>query len=165
MKYVRETKAAKQIAADLIMRRGEEVARVLAYHGQGSCLVNIFQGSKAAARCYAAAHKTPLADVDAEKAYRAFGFQVGRAGGYGYDKFASAIAGLWIDGHKLNDHCAVRRKPPNGRTTFPRDSKAPKGWHFANYIEKEGEAGWLDCYRVQGLSYLEAIGYSVLRVL
>ncbi len=112
-KYVSDTSAAKSLSAYIILnRKGEHVATVKAYFGNGgSCLVNVHD-SKA-------------------------GFQYARARGYGYDKFTAALSGLTIDGHKLNDHCGESINPPKGKPCFPANYKPRKGFQLANYGQWE----------------------------
>lgn len=180
-KYVRETAAGKSISAYLITRGTKEIATVLSHYGNGgSVLVNVFQRDEAAKRTAKAITKQwkLIQPMDPGK----YSFQHARAGGGGYDKFTAALTGMWIDGHELNDHCGSKLKPPEGRKTWPRDAKAPKGYQFANYITQylgwyrgedekrlnpqfQGEEGWPDCYRLEGLKYLEAIGYTVRQVI
>lgn len=118
-KYVRDTAAAKSLAAYVILnKKGEEVATVQAHYSNGgTCLVNVWD------------HKTDL--------------QHDKAGGYGYDKFVSALDGMTIDGHVMTNHCSRlgAPKPPKGRKTFPRDYKPKKGYTLANYTSFSKETG------------------------
>lgn len=127
---VRETKAGSSISAYVVLnKKGEHVATVNAHFSNGGTVtVDVWNlGTYPVERCLAAASKsgavTPAQLDKAEAASRAkrdwarpeehssfaaydlFGLQQGRAGGYGYDKFAAAIRGLWIDGVQLTDHC------------------------------------------------------------
>lgn len=112
-KYVSDTSAAKSVSAYIILnRKGEHVATVKAYFGNGgSCLVNVHD----------------------DKA----GFQYARASGYGYDKFTAALRGLTIDGHKLTDHCGESINPPRGKPCFLDGYKPRKGFQLANYGQWE----------------------------
>jgi hypothetical protein len=154
-KYVSETKAGKSISAWIILnRRNQHVATVRAHYSDGgTSFVNVFNHV-------------------ASKSAETLPFQSGSAGGYGYDKLTAALRGLEIDGHKLTNHCEVNRKLKDGQL-YPRDAKAPKGFHFANWVSSvwKGEdkkelpkdkQGYSDCYRESGLKYLEAIGYKVI---
>jgi hypothetical protein len=108
-KYVRETKAAQAIDVYVIMKGARHVATVQAYWSNaGTCLVNV--------------HHTCGARE----------MQHGKASGYGYDKFTSALSGLVIDGHTMADHCGERLKPPKGKTYFPASYKPPRGYRLAN---------------------------------
>lgn len=117
-KYVRETKAGKSISAHIILnKKGDHVATVQAHFSNGgTCLVNVWH-------------------TDATE------MQSASAGGYGYDKFTSALSGMTIDGHAMSNHSERLDAPkvPKGRKLFPRDYKAPKGFDLANYgtISKE----------------------------
>lgn len=185
-KYVRETKAGKSISAYVILKQGKEIASVLVHYSDGGrCLVNCFQRDAAAKRCAAARNKINKVDKAKNPGRgndpRDFYFQHATAGGYGYDKFTAALAGLWIDGHELTDHCGRSVKPPKGRKTWPHGAKPPRGYSFANYHSEFltfgfetkkhknpnyiGEEGYTSCYRLQGLKYLEAIGYTVIQAI
>lgn len=136
VKYVRETGAAKSVSATVIMKGARHVATVQAHYGSSRVLVNVWQESEAYRKSFTKAHNAPTTDSELDRAaYDLFAFQQGTASGYGYDKFAAALAGLIIDGHTMGDHCQIRRDPPKGRHTFPRDAKAPKGWSFANWTD------------------------------
>lgn len=152
MKRVRETNAGKSISAYVILnRKGEHVATVQAHFADsGRVTVDIWH----------TAH-------DEEKPWTSL--QQGSAGGYGYDKFTAALSGLIVDGHKLTDHCGESATPPKGRKTWPQGAKPPQGFSFANWINADrsenGEEGWTSCYRLEGLRYLEAIGYRVIQAI
>lgn len=155
-KYVRETKAGKSISAWIITKGTRYVATVQSHYSDGgSVLVNVFQTDAAAQKSAKVLGKPwPPKNFDSDFT----GFLYGRAGGYGYDKFTAAISGLVIDGHRMSNHCGASKKPP-AAGVWPRDAKAPKGWRFANY-DKERD-GYRNLYRIEGLHYLEAIGYTV----
>lgn len=155
-KYVQDTNAAKSISAYVILRGTSEVATVTVYYGDSRVLVNVFQRTEAVRRCGKAVKIS-----DDRKAYDRFGFQHASASGYGYDKKAAALSGLMIDGRAMTDHCQGSKKKPAETKGWPRDAKAPKGWHFANWSTEHNV--WRDCYRKTGLDYLEAIGYRVIQ--
>lgn len=126
-KYVRDTKAAQAIAATVVLdKRGVQVATVHEYYSpSGSVLVDIFTNSDRALERNAKA--LGLSEpIDAIH-------QQGKASGYGYDKAAAAMSGLYVDGIRLTDHC--------GR------SKASERL-FARYI-KDIEIGGPACAEVQ----------------
>lgn len=160
-KYVHDMEAGKSISAYVILnKRGEHVATVRAFHGQ-STLVNVWNHtSKAWARCVKA---RKLKGTSERTAHDLYAFQHGRAGGYGYDKFTAALSGLIIDGHEMTDHCGGRLAMLKGLTLFPRDFKVPPGYALANFHRRDdGTEGYMDCYRLQGLEYLKALGYNVI---
>jgi hypothetical protein len=158
-KYVRETKAGKSITAYVIMKGRREVAKVLAHYSDaGVCLVNVWQDSDGVSKCAKA-----NGGLYSGKTNELFQFQHATAGGGGYDKFSAALSGMWIDGHRMTDHCGTAKKPPNGCPVFPVGYKAPRGYQLANW--DPGEAGWRSCYRLAGLDYLRDIGYTVVQVL
>ena len=105
MNDVSECAAAKSVSAYVILNpKGVHVATLRAHHG-GTCTVNVFQvGDVVNVRSYEAAGFRQ-GDMNRDKylkaAHDAFGFQVGRAGGGGYDKFTAALSGMIIDGHKM----------------------------------------------------------------
>lgn len=184
MTYVRETSAAKSVAAYVVLNaKGAHVATVQMHFGASRVLVNVWnEGREAQARTLKALGLT----VDdkgrvtegkrvGETIYDVAGIQEGRASGYGYDKRTAALAGLVIDGHVMTDHCSGfgAPKPPKGRQTWPGDATPPKGYTFANYRAHAGngddlpdaERGYANCYRRSGLDYLEALGYRVIQAL
>lgn len=153
MKQVRETKAGKSVSAWVVLKRHRHIATIQAHYSDGgTVIVNVFNHGK-----NRSAEKLP--------------FQSGHAGGYGYDKFTAALAGLEIDGHKLTNHCQVNRKPKTG--LYSREATAPRGFQFANFTHKKwngdkeielpvDQCGYADCYREPGLKFLEAVGYQVI---
>lgn len=154
MKQVRETTAGKSISAYVILnKKGEHVATVQSHYSNGgTCTVDVWSENG-----------DPL--------------QQGRAGGYGYDKFAAALAGLKIDGHTMADHCgdvpeqsaakarlfsAYRKalgKPGFDQKAW--NAKADKlGARFANYRSEDG--GYSSLHFESGLDRLTMLGYRVI---
>ena len=186
---VRETAAGKSLSAYVVLnRKGRHVATVHAHYSNGgTCTVDVWNHGDDATERTAKAMGYKLDNVGTiiegkstgQHAYKVAGLQQGRAGGGGYDKFAAALSGMLIDGHKLNDHCGVRLAPPKGRLW--QDSDRPKlakkgfglsNWSSANSTNGYGRqgvpadaAGWTDAYRAEGLKYLEAIGYRVINAI
>lgn len=119
-KYVSDTKAGKSVAAYVILNpKGKHIATVKAHWSDsGVCLVNVH-------------------DFNGE-------FQHATAGGYGYDKFVSALSGMTIDGHAMSNHASNEGapKPPKGRKTFPSDYKPKKGYSLANWTRISKETGY-----------------------
>lgn len=175
MKYVSECAAAKQVSAYVILNpKGEHVATFRAFHGS-TVVVNVFNITTAAQVRSLRAAWTPAVRAVHDKgntaqgaiekaAHDKYSFQRGTAGGGGYDKVAAALSGMIIDGHKMTNHCGASLPKPKGATVFPRDFKAPKGYHLANFKRGgDGQAeGYMSCYRQQGLEYLKALGYQVI---
>lgn len=153
-KYVSETAAAKQISAYVVMKGRRHVATVRVFHGD-RCLVNVHQDGDAVERSIAKAGKLWSGNK--------YGFQYATASGWGYDKFASALGGLWIDGHRMADHSEPGKVPPKGAEVFPRDYVAPKGYRLTNWCSKRG--GFMSCYKLPGLDYLRDIGYIVVQAI
>lgn len=172
--YVTDKAAAKSISAFIVLnRKGDYVATVRIHYGNSTVLANIHQTDSAARKCFALAHglDSVASNEIGRTAYKLFGFQHGKASGYGYDKATAALAGLMLDGHVITNHCSRldAPKPPRGRKSFPRDYKPRKGYSLANWRTRDfdgrdlpdNEAGYQDCYRDSGLKYLESIGYRI----
>ena len=130
MKPIREYAAARSLSADVVLNpKGKHVATVRAHFADSGRVV------------------VEVCHTDGEtKTQRA------SAGGYGYDKFHSALAGLTIDGHTMADHSdgynlpdAVTRLALDGVWTRAIAERLPKGYHCANYNEAKG--GYTSCIR------------------
>ena len=142
MKYVTETSAGRAIAAFVILKGTKKIATVQVHYApSGGVLVNVFQDHESALKCAMRFHKTRVKELkgktDRNTVQTEFGAQEGRAGGGGYDKFTACLSGMWIDGHKLTNHCARdgAPKPPKGRSTWPRDAQPKRGYSFVNWAE------------------------------
>jgi len=184
-KYVSDTKAGKSISAWVILKGKRQVATVRAHFSDsGSVLVNVFQDAQGAERSEAAAARDGVKLKPNEWGEKSLGFQHATAGGYGYDKLTAALSGLYIDGHVMTDHCSRKgapKRPPNGLQRWPYESKPPRGYEFANYQQRfitfgfssekheredfTGNDGYESCYRLPGLKYLEAKGYTVIQAI
>ena len=157
--YANESSAWKRATGYVIFKGSRYVGKIyIAYPADGASVLRAtcYQTGEAAERSgkvLAAKGWTG----DHAKGYS----QHGSAAGYGYDKKTAALSGMVIDGHELSDHCGKRKKAPKGGA-WPYDAKAPRGWRFANYSQEAG--GWTSCYRMEGLRYLEALGYSVVEL-
>jgi hypothetical protein len=151
MKQVRESNAAKSLTVYVIMKGNWKVATVHVLHGStGKVSLDIWEAEKAREKSHKASNgKCPD-----------YGPQQATAGGYGYDKETAALAGLYIDGHLLTDHCSRLGAPK--RTSYPRDY-LKRGYHTANWCKELN--GYSDLYRDSGLKYLEAFGYNVIRAI
>lgn len=89
-KQVRETKAAQAIRATVILNpKGKHVATVHAHYSDAG-----------------------IVTVDIWHTEHGLTYQ-GRATGYGYDKYAAALHGAVIDGHKLYDHSSSVELDPD----------------------------------------------------
>jgi hypothetical protein len=157
--YANESKAWTRATGYVILKGAREVARIYVAHpagGAGLLRVTCFQHSQSAEKSAAV-----LAKIGRKGAAASARVQHGSAGGYGYDKKTAALSGLVIDGHQLSDHCGMRKKAPRAGF-WPRDAKAPRGWRFANWDTEKG--GYADCYRSEGLRYLQEIGYTVIEL-
>ena len=99
--------------------------------------------------------------------------QMGKAGGYGYDKLTAALSGLVIDGHTLADHshtdktCKILVKRAKGKTYDECRAilKRYPGYSFANWGFRDDGEGPSSCYKEPGLDYLRALGYSVIQAI
>lgn len=182
VQYVRETAAGRSISAWVILKGSREVATVQSHYSNGGrVLVNVWQESEAAERSAKAATRDGV-KLKPEEYREPMRFQSASAGGGGYDKFTAALSGMYIDGHRMSDHASHRGapRPPKGRKTFPADYKAPAGYSLANYVDgskrypdgdrvhsgiPEMEAGYMSCFRKEGLKFLEARGYRVIQAI
>lgn len=205
---VRETSAGKSVSAFIVMnKKGEHVATVNAHFANsGRVTVDVWnQGDKAAERCLAAAVKSghitasrlanALAASEVKRAswgtadhmgyvaYDIFGLQQGSAGGGGYDKFAAAISGIWIDGVQMTNHCgsdatsqklmrayvkaaATRAPGETGRSDTQKvwDAKAAKiGASFANWSAER--SAYMSLHISAGLDRLKGMGYTVIQAI
>lgn len=137
MKFdVRDTAAAKSVSAYVILKGARRIATVRAhFSNNGRVIVNVWQEPEAAKRSARAAEKAGEPLKPAGEYSEPGEYQAAKAGGYGYDKFAAALAGMWIDGHRMGDHSSTRDAPPmpKGHTRYPSDFKAPKGYHLSNW--------------------------------
>lgn len=157
-KYVQDTKAAQSLSAFIILnKKGKVVAKVQAYYADsGGVLINVFD--------YTGKHE----------------FQYGKASGYGYDKFTSALSGLIIDGHTMADHCGrvpeCESKSAKLQKAYILDNrhyqecfkeyeeKAAKiGAKFASWSSEKGK--FTSLHFVGGLNRLELLGYTVLQAI
>lgn len=179
-KYVRESAAAKSIKAIVIMKGARHIATLQAHYGSSRCLVNVWhndgqpmQSGTASGGGYDkftaalsgltidghimtdhcdARKKAPKllgyfpADYKTPKGYR--------LANYGeYD----AKGKRW---HSYDFNDAARAKLGDD---------AP--WEAVDALSKQLKAetpltsGYSDCYRESGLSYLEALGYSVINAI
>lgn len=208
-KQVRETTAGASISAFVVLNKhGEHVATVNAHYSNGGRVsVDVWNIGDAVTRSFETARRTGrLSDAALAKhasrapdyytgqdqreqwaAHDLFGLQQASAGGYGYDKFAAALAGLIIDGHTIADHSgsvpesekarqrilAQYKKAAMvgaGQTVSDRQKWQKKadaiGAHFCNWCTHEsGAEYWADLHFTSGLSRLEAFGYRVIQAI
>lgn len=206
-KQVRETTAGQSISACIVLdKKGRHVATVQSHYSTGRTVtVDIWShGDATNARNWKTARANGrVSDKDAAAliasapdyyttpesreswaAFERFNLQHGRAGGYGYDKFAAAIAGLIIDGHTLANHCGQVPEAESKRAALFRayrravatsegglSTEACKSWqdkadrlgcNFNNWQEKDWQAGWTSLHFLDGLSRLKRLGYRVI---
>lgn len=193
-KQVRDTNAGKSISAYVVFdKSGRHVANVHAHFANsGGVSVDVWNiGDKVTKRTAQAmgyafddqdkitTHNGKATPHAGEYAYKVAGLQQGRAGGHGYDKFTACLSGLYIDGHAMTNHCGERMKRPKGRLWQDSDKArlARKGYTLSNWIGDskagvygcegvpEGSSGWRDAYRLEGLNYLGALGYRVVKAI
>ncbi len=216
---VRDTKAGNSISAWVILnKKGEHVATVNAHYSNGGTVtVDVWNlGDKAVRESYAAAMATlepkvrTVAIAKAERdalakfdwrrmdeasnwaAFDLFGYQQGRAGGYGYDKFTAALAGLWIDGHRMANHsgCSLEterllaqykracakfevRQPTEGQGVsisyaFPQDFQKTwdeKARKLGAHFANFNGGRYQSLYLKAGLERLEMLGYRVIQAI
>lgn len=199
-KQVRETAAGKSISAYVVLnKKGNHVATVNAHFANsGAVTVDVWNlGDAACGASLSTALKTgALSQQQLQRAIAAapdyyldhgareqwaasdlFGLQQGRAGGYGYDKFAAALSGLIIDGHTMADHCGTVPEAEKARARLlksyqataltGRDARqaaelkaAKLGARFANWDADKQHYGSL--FFAPGLERLEKLGYRVI---
>lgn len=144
-KQVRETSAGRSISAWVILKKGKYIATVQAHYGNSLVTVDVWDNS---GRIYA-----------------------GKAGGYGYDKFTSALSGAVIDGHKIYDHCGQDGKSQkllksyHGGKSYEACLKLANkiGCHFANWrTEKQN---YMSLHYISGLDRLRTLGYEVIQAI
>lgn len=201
-KQVRETTAGKALSASIVLdKKGRHVATVQSHYSNGGTVtVDVWSHGDAAtianwktARAIGRVSDKRAADLiasapdyyngsdrEAWAACQLLNLQQGRAGGYGYDKFASAIAGLIIDGHTLANHCgnvpedekkraALLRAyvkecaaGGNGNGEEWRKKAARIGCSFANWGSCGVGERYMSLHFIDGLNRLECLGYRVI---
>lgn len=213
MKQVRETNAGSAISAYIILnKKGDHVA-TLQSHSSGTVSIDVWtHDCLTELACLKTALKTgrlsekALINKMAEApdyyssasereewaAHELYGLQQGKAGGYGYDKFAAALSGLIIDGHTMANHCGsvpecektraslLKRywadmhaspehvKSEHYKTALAKqkewDEKARKiGASFANWRTETNSYGSL--HFQTGLERLEMLGYRIIQAI
>lgn len=201
-KQVRETTAGKSISAYVVLNKaGRHVATVQAHYGNGGTVtVDVWNIGDTTTKRSAEAMGYTFDAFDkvatfngkpttraGDYAYKVAGLQQGRAGGGGYDKFAAALSGLYIDGHAMTDHCGATLKRPAARlwTDADKAKLKAKGYTLSGWSagvepgaawpaersrhNRQGVAddvsGYTTAYRLTGLEYLTAIGYQVVQAI
>ncbi len=185
-KQVRETTAGGQISAFVVLnKKGEHVATVNAHYSNGGRVsVDVWNIGEAVARSFDTADKNGKVsqasrDDRSRSEWSLFGLQQSSASGYGYDKFAAALAGLIIDGHTMANHCGQVPECEKARQSLMRaylkpwkegvtqkdwDIKARKlGASFANYRTENGR--YMSLHFETGLRRLELFGYQVIQAI
>lgn len=161
-KQVREFTEVSNVDAYVILKDGQHIATVQSFRSKGATVyVDIYDKSKLI-------------------------FQ-GRAGGYGYDKFAAAIRGAEIDGHKIYDHsegvCVFTKDVPETYDRHPElfalykaYRKQPKneskwnkevekvGARFTNWTSENG-GYYQSLYYENGIDRLKSLGYTVIQAI
>lgn len=210
---VRETSAGKSVSAFVVLsKKGAHIATVNAHYSNGGRVsVDVWNvGDRTTERCLAAAvksgHVTPAQlakavaaseakrdwgtqDHTAFAAYDLFGLQQGSAGGGGYDKFAAALRGLWIDGQQMADHCGTVGNAEKAKAALfaqyckfhdysgERARATEKGWdrkhwdkraaaigaQFANFDSEKGR--FTSLHFTAGLDRLKTLGYTVIQAI
>lgn len=159
MKKVRDTKAGQAISCYAVVdKKGNLVSKVHVYYSEsGSVTVN-------------AMNMNPEYGPS---------FQESKAGGFGYDKFTSALSGMTIAGHYISDHCEMSLYHKRGY--FLKSDKLKKGYSLANYGLFDPEtgkevskivkdcpsaiSGFKNAFRESGLDILKYYGFNVIQVL
>jgi hypothetical protein len=207
---VRETSAGKSISAYIVLnKKREHVATVnVHYSNGGTVTADVWNhGDKPVNACLDAAIRAGVVTearlekaIDASEAKRSwigessdrhtdwaaydlFGLQQGRAGGYGHDKVAAALAGLWIDGQQLSNHCGTVANAQKAKDALMRkyvkwametegkhgtqkdwDVMAQKiGARFANWSTDRN--AFRSLHFIAALPRLESLGYTIIQAL
>lgn len=165
MKQIRELSDCT--ARIVLNKKGEHVATVQFRYGSGG-----------AVHCDVWSRKDGYLQLTHQK----------KAGGYGYDKAAAALAGAEIEGYRIADHCgsvepagekkraalmrAYQRRAKAGEMTRADhaafEKKAEKiGCRFANWNTPAVGLphSWGSLYNESGLSRLEMLGFRVITAL
>ena len=211
---VRETKAGQSISAWEVLKKGVHIATVNAHYSDGGRVtVDVWNiGTAAVEACRVSALRSGWlkpekfvkaveqsktkrhdwgehTDHEGHAAYDLFGLQQGYAGGGGYDKLTAALAGIWIDGEQLANHCGGVANAEKQRAALfkqyckfhdfsgERARAAEKGWD-RKYWDKRAErigasfANWsteanryTSLYFCSGLDRLTRLGYQVIQVI
>lgn len=167
----------------VLSKKGELVAKVHARYGSGGAVqVDIHQYGEPAKKT-AATLGLPLGEYG--EAPDAATLQQRKAGGYGYDKYAAALSGMVIDGIRLSNHCGTDKATERLLKRYSREVDAGKsngsdevwrerakkiGARFANWNGPSGYGGakvprYVSLHRLEGLAYMEAMGYRVIEAL
>lgn len=202
---VRETKAGAAISAYVVLnKKGEHVATVNAHYSNGGRVtVDVRNTGKAVMRSFDTARKTgrvsdkalaamaekapdyykEQADREDWAARDMYGLQQSSAGGYGYDKFAAALAGMIIDGHTIANHCGQVPEDEKKRAALMRayvkavesgQSGSDKQWRekarrigcdWANWDVSAPIPCWRSLYFSTGFNRLEYFGYRVIQAI
>lgn len=204
-KQVRETKEGAAISAYVVLnKKGEQVATINAHYSNGGTVsVDVWNIGEAVDRSFATACKTnkvtakqiakmaeQAPDYYKEESERIawaardlFGLQQSKAGGYGYDKFAAALAGLIIDGHTMANHCGQVPEAEKKRQALIKQyqkaiaagaNAAAKEWRekarrigcdWANWDVSAPIPCWRSLYFASGFNRLEYFGYRVIQAI
>lgn len=148
---------------------------VLDKKGQHAATVQFRYGSGGGVQCDVWSRKDGYLQLTHQK----------KAGGYGYDKAAAALAGAEIDGYRMADHCGrVEEKGEKKRAALLRaylrrvkagemsreehrefEEKARRmGCRFANWNTPAlgNGSGWGSLHNESGLDRLRAFGYQII---
>lgn len=201
-KQVRETTAGQSISAYIVLdKKGHHVATVQSHYSNGGTVtVDVWShgdvvtmanwktarkigrvSDKQAADLIASApdYFTGV-DRDEWAACQLFNLQQGRTGGYGYDKFTAALAGLIIDGHTMADHCGSVPEAEKARASLLRqyekaceaggngddkvwrEKAARIGCRFTNWGVCGVGDRYMSLHFIDGFHRLECLGYRVI---
>ena len=104
----------------------------------------------------------------------------GKAGGYGYDKFTSALSGAVIDGHTIYNHSVGNYNKDNPQypdlnqlmQRYGRNSNKQDEAYWRNEADKIGasftnyhDGKYTSLYYVSGLDRLRSFGYKIIQAI
>lgn len=84
-----------------------------------------------------------------------------RKRGVGWMAIDALLDRAQIDGHQLSDEKSVPIYYNREKDVFPEEYKAPLGYKLYDF---ELGKGWSNCYKLGGLKYLKALGYTIVEV-
>ncbi len=180
MKQVREMEAAKKIRAIIVINpKGEHVGTVQAYFG-ARVVVDVWNVGDRAIIKTAKAQGVELSAADEWEKFAPFAHQQGSAGGGGYDRFTAALAGMYIDGIKLFDHCGQDENSRRALVAYQKDSEKYCGEGASPEARQTGEKvlkrkrelfrrqgmrlanGGKSLHYMDGLNRLREMGYKII---
>lgn len=177
-KYVRETSAAKSIKAFVIMKGSRHVATVQAHYGNSRCLVNVWHNDGSAPMQHGSASgggydKFTAAlsglTIDGHVMSDHCGARLSPPKALGYfPADYKPRRGYRLENYGEYDAHGVRWTSYSAQDSARTQLGESAEWDAVGALAKQLRAdanltrGYSSCYKESGLSYLEALGYSVI---